>query len=40
MQNHFELFNLPKQFAVDAAALDSAYGDPTSFMVFLRLKLG
>jgi hypothetical protein len=22
------------------AALESAYGDPTSFMVFLRLKLG
>ncbi|MYM41887.1 Fe-S protein assembly co-chaperone HscB [Duganella qianjiadongensis] len=27
MQNHFELFNLPLQFAVDAAALDSAYRD-------------
>jgi molecular chaperone HscB len=27
MQNHFELFNLPPQFAVDAAALDSAYRD-------------
>ncbi|RZT09425.1 molecular chaperone HscB [Duganella sp. CF402] len=30
MQNHFELFNLPKQFAVDAAALDSAYRDVQS----------
>lgn len=27
MQNHFELFNLPQQFAVDAEALDSAYRD-------------
>ena len=27
MQNHFELFQLPQQFAVDAAALDSAYRD-------------
>ncbi|MYN25593.1 Fe-S protein assembly co-chaperone HscB [Duganella levis] len=27
MQNHFELFNLPLQFAVDAVALDSAYRD-------------
>ena len=27
MQNHFELFNLPLQFAVDAQALDSAYRD-------------
>jgi molecular chaperone HscB len=27
MQNHFELFNLPSQFAVDAVALDSAYRD-------------
>ncbi|MRW89071.1 Fe-S protein assembly co-chaperone HscB [Duganella sp. FT80W] len=27
MQNHFELFNLPKQFAVDADALNSAYHD-------------
>ena len=27
MQNHFELFNLPKQFAVDADALNSAYRD-------------
>jgi len=27
MQNHFELFNLPQQFAVDAGALDSAYRD-------------
>jgi molecular chaperone HscB len=25
MQNHFELFQLPVQFAVDSAALDSAY---------------
>jgi molecular chaperone HscB len=25
MQNHFELFDLPAAFAVDAAALDSAY---------------
>ncbi len=25
MQNHFELFQLPVQFAVDAAQLDSAY---------------
>jgi len=30
MQNHFELFNLLKQFAVDAAALDSAYRDVQS----------
>ncbi|HEV7815119.1 MAG TPA: Fe-S protein assembly co-chaperone HscB [Janthinobacterium sp.] len=27
MQNHFELFNLPAGFALDAAALDSAYRD-------------
>jgi molecular chaperone HscB len=27
MQNHFELFNLPQQFGVDAEALDSAYRD-------------
>src|SRR3954464_6597729 len=27
MQNHFELFNLPRRFAVDAGALDSAYRD-------------
>ena len=27
MQNHFELFNLPQRFAVDAGALDSAYRD-------------
>src|SRR5471030_1110026 len=27
MQNHFELFNLPQRFAVDAEALDSAYRD-------------
>ena len=25
MQNHFDLFHLPQQFAVDLAALDSAY---------------
>jgi molecular chaperone HscB len=25
MQNHFELFHLPQQFAVDAGVLDSAY---------------
>jgi molecular chaperone HscB len=25
MQNHFDLFQLPQQFAVDPAALDSAY---------------
>lgn len=25
MQNHFELFQLPQQFTIDAAALDSAY---------------
>lgn len=30
MQNHFELFNLPQQFAVDAGALDSAYRDVQS----------
>ena len=30
MQNHFELFNLPQQFALDAAALDSAYRDVQS----------
>jgi molecular chaperone HscB len=27
MQNHFELFNLPQQFAIDADALDGAYRD-------------
>lgn len=27
MQNHFDLFNLPARFAVDAGALDSAYRD-------------
>ena len=27
MQNHFELFQLPQQFAVDTAALDAAYRD-------------
>ena len=30
MQNHFELFNLSQQFAVDAGALDSAYRDVQS----------
>ena len=25
MQNHFDLFQLPQQFAIDAAALDKAY---------------
>ncbi|MGV7210293.1 Fe-S protein assembly co-chaperone HscB [Oxalobacteraceae bacterium A2-2] len=30
MQNHFELFNLPQRFAVDSAALDSAYRDVQS----------
>jgi molecular chaperone HscB len=30
MQNHFELFNLPQQFGVDAGALDSAYRDVQS----------
>ena len=25
MQNHFELFQLPQQFAIDSAALDAAY---------------
>ena len=27
MQNHFELFNLPPAFAMDAGALDAAYRD-------------
>ena len=27
MQNHFDLFHLPARFALDAAALDSAYRD-------------
>ncbi|MES2260161.1 MAG: Fe-S protein assembly co-chaperone HscB [Pseudomonadota bacterium] len=27
MQNHYELFNLPQRFAVDAGALDSAFRD-------------
>ena len=27
MQNHFDLFNLPRRFEVDAAALDAAYRD-------------
>jgi molecular chaperone HscB len=30
MQNHFELFNLPQQFAVETGALDSAYRDVQS----------
>jgi molecular chaperone HscB len=30
MQNHFDLFNLPPRFAVDAGALDSAYRDVQS----------
>jgi len=30
MQNHFELFQLPQRFAVDAGALDSAYRDVQS----------
>ncbi|SHM31332.1 Co-chaperone protein HscB [Duganella sacchari] len=30
MQNHFELFHLPQQFAVDADALNSAYRDVQS----------
>ena len=30
MQNHFELFNLPQQFAIDAGALDSAFRDVQS----------
>ena len=30
MQNHFELFHLPQQFAVDANALDAAYRDVQS----------
>ncbi|MEA5097896.1 MAG: co-chaperone HscB, partial [Burkholderiaceae bacterium] len=25
MQNHFDLFHLPQQFALDMTALDSAY---------------
>ena len=25
MQNHYDLFQLPQQFTVDGAALDSAY---------------
>lgn len=27
MQNHFELFNLPQRFAIDAKALETAYHD-------------
>jgi molecular chaperone HscB len=30
VQNHYQLFNLPQQFAIDAAALDSAYRDVQS----------
>ena len=30
MQNHFELFHLPQQFAIDADALDRAYHDVQS----------
>jgi len=30
MQNHFELFHLPAQFAIDGAALDSAYREVQS----------
>ena len=30
MQNHFELFQLPPAFAIDAGALDSAYRDVQS----------
>src|SRR5471032_1369145 len=30
MQNHFELFQLPPQFALDASALDAAYRDVQS----------
>jgi molecular chaperone HscB len=30
VQNHFELFHLPQQFAVDTGALDSAYRDVQS----------
>jgi molecular chaperone HscB len=30
VQNHFELFNLPQRFAIDAAALDTAYRDVQS----------
>ena len=30
MQNHYELFQLPQRFAVDATALDSAYRDVQS----------
>ena len=30
MQNHFELFNLPQQFGVDAGTLDGAYRDVQS----------
>ncbi|UTY58650.1 Fe-S protein assembly co-chaperone HscB [Massilia sp. erpn] len=30
MQNHFDLFQLPQQFAVDSAALDAAYREVQS----------
>jgi molecular chaperone HscB len=30
VQNHFELFHLPQRFAIDSAALDSAYRDVQS----------
>jgi molecular chaperone HscB len=30
MQNHFELFHLPQRFAIDMAALDSAYHEVQS----------
>ncbi|MDC8756031.1 Fe-S protein assembly co-chaperone HscB [Janthinobacterium fluminis] len=30
MQNHFELFHLPQQFALDAGALDAAYREVQS----------
>ena len=30
MQNHFELFQLPQRYAVDAHALDNAYRDVQS----------
>jgi molecular chaperone HscB len=30
MQNHFDLFNLPQRFAIDGAALDTAYRDVQS----------
>jgi molecular chaperone HscB len=30
VQNHFQLFNLPQQFAIDSGALDAAYRDVQS----------